>query len=109
MEKWLKHFLGVVVSIKPVEKIHDENWSWHVGLDAESNGLLNDLYAGKTMAEGEMKRLIALFRLSFMDTAVVREEQMGKPVYLALAMDQKNILRLKPQNLLLNLPLKANI
>ena len=29
----------------------------------------------------------------------------GKPVYLGLAMDGDNVLRLKPQNLLLNLPL----
>jgi hypothetical protein len=29
----------------------------------------------------------------------------GRPVYLAMAMDEKNQLKLKPQNLLLNLPL----
>jgi hypothetical protein len=29
----------------------------------------------------------------------------GRPVYLAMAMDRQNRLRLKPQNLLLNLPL----
>jgi hypothetical protein len=29
----------------------------------------------------------------------------GRPVYLAMAMDRENRLRLKPQNLLLNLPL----
>jgi hypothetical protein len=29
----------------------------------------------------------------------------GKPVYLAMAMDAENRLKLKPQNLLLNLPL----
>ena len=29
----------------------------------------------------------------------------GKPVYLGLAMDAQGLLKLKPQNLLLNLPL----
>ena len=29
----------------------------------------------------------------------------GRPVYLAMAMDEQNRLKLKPQNLLLNLPL----
>jgi hypothetical protein len=29
----------------------------------------------------------------------------GRPVYLAMAMDSDNKLKLKPQNLLLNLPL----
>jgi hypothetical protein len=31
----------------------------------------------------------------------------GKPVYLGLAMTSDQVLRLKPQNLLLNLPLAA--
>ena len=31
----------------------------------------------------------------------------GRPVYLALAMDQEQQVRLKPQNLLVNLPLAA--
>jgi hypothetical protein len=29
----------------------------------------------------------------------------GRPVYLAMAVDRENRLKLKPQNLLLNLPL----
>jgi hypothetical protein len=29
----------------------------------------------------------------------------GRPVYLAMAMNPDNVLKLKPQNLLLNLPL----
>jgi Family of unknown function (DUF6352) len=109
LEKWTQHFLGVRVSIKPVEKIHDANWSWHIGLDAESNVLLNDLYAGKTLDDADMKRLIGLCRLTFLDVGVVNEKLAGKPVYLGLAIDAKNILRLKPQNLLLNLPLKESI
>ena len=31
----------------------------------------------------------------------------GRPVYLGLAMDAEQVLKLKPQNLLLNLPLAA--
>jgi hypothetical protein len=33
------------------------------------------------------------------------QEVSGKPVYLAMAMDPQNLLKIKPQNLLLNLPL----
>jgi Family of unknown function (DUF6352) len=106
LEKWLQHLLGVRVSIKPVEKIHDANWAWHVGLDAESNALLNDLYQGKSAEDADMKRIVGLFRLTFLDVNAVNEKLSGKPVYLGLAVDAKNILRLKPQNLLLNLPLK---
>ena len=36
---------------------------------------------------------------------MLRPEVAGKPVYLAMAMDEANRLSLKPQNLLLNLPL----
>jgi hypothetical protein len=35
----------------------------------------------------------------------MRAELAGKPVYLAMAMDEQKRLKLKPQNLLLNLPL----
>jgi hypothetical protein len=35
----------------------------------------------------------------------MRAEVAGRPVYLAMAMDEHHVLRLKPQNLLLNLPL----
>jgi hypothetical protein len=31
----------------------------------------------------------------------------GKPVYMGLAMDEAGVLRFKPQNLLMNLPLAA--
>jgi hypothetical protein len=33
----------------------------------------------------------------------------GKPVYLGLAMNEQGLLKLKPQNLLLNLPLVDKI
>jgi hypothetical protein len=33
----------------------------------------------------------------------------GKPVYLGLAMNEQGLLKLKPQNLLLNLPLAGAI
>ena len=35
----------------------------------------------------------------------MRADVRGKPVYLGLAMDAQGLLKLKPQNLLLNLPL----
>ena len=33
------------------------------------------------------------------------ERVQGRPIYLGLAMDDTNTLRMKPQNLLVNLPL----
>ena len=52
-----------------------------------------------------MRRLLCLFRLEFADPADMRPAIRGRPVYLAMAMDGSQRLRLKPQNLLLNLPL----
>lgn len=105
LEAWMRHLLGVAVEIQPVERITDERWVWHCGLDAESSRLLNDLYHGRSVEGDRMDRLLALFRLEFADPADVRPEVAGRPVYLGLAMTASRRLRLKPQNLLVNLPL----
>jgi hypothetical protein len=52
-----------------------------------------------------MARLLCLFELTFADPAAMRPAISGRPVYLAMAMDADHRLKLKPQNLLLNLPL----
>ena len=88
-----------------MQKISDERWAWHVGLDAEGSRMLNDLYEGAEVDEGRLARLLALFRLDFADPTVMQRRIAGRPVYLAMAVDTQSILRLKPQNLLVNLPL----
>jgi hypothetical protein len=105
LESWVEHFLGCAVRIEPERAIDDENWVWHVGLDAQASALLNDLYEGKEVSEERMRRLLCLFRLEFVEPAAMRPEIAGRPVYLAMAKDEMESLRLKPQNLLLNLPL----
>jgi len=107
LEMWIRHFLDVQVSIQPVQQISDERWVWHIGLDAEGSRMLNDLYEGAEVDEGRLARLLALFRLDFADPAVMQSDIAGRPVYLAMAVDAQSILRLKPQNLLVNLPLAA--
>ena len=105
MEDWIAHFLGVDVSIRSEREIDDAHWRWHVGLDAEASAILNDLYNRQSVDEARMRRLLCLFRLDFDDPADMRSELAGRPVWLAMAMDDENLLRLKPQNLLMNLPL----
>jgi hypothetical protein len=105
LERWIAHFLGVVVRIAPERRIDDDKWVWHVGLDAEASGILNDLYNRVDVDEERMRRLLCLFRLEFDDPADMRAAIAGRPVYLAMAMDAEQRLKLKPQNLLLNLPL----
>jgi Family of unknown function (DUF6352) len=105
LEKWIRHFLEVDVKISQERAIDDEHWVWHVGLDAEASGLLNDLYNRVDIDDERMRRLLCLFRLEFRDAADMRPTVKGRPVYLAMAMDPEQRLKLKPQNLLLNLPL----
>jgi len=105
LELWIKHFLQVDVRIQTDKEIVDEHWVWHVGLDAQANGILNDLYTGAEVSEERHRRLMCLFRLEFVNPADMLAAVAGRPVYLAMAMDEKNQLKLKPQNLLLNLPL----
>jgi hypothetical protein len=105
LERWVGHFLGCEVRIEPERAIDDENWVWHVGLDAQASQLLNDLYQGQDVSEERMRRLLCLFRLEFVEPAAMRPEIAGRPVYLAMAKDEQECLRLKPQNLLMNLPL----
>ena len=105
LEAWVDHMLGVAVTIQPVESIQDEKWVWHVGLDAEATTILNDLYHGRPLTEERQSRILALFRLRFADPGQMLAKLAGKPVYLAAAMAADGRLRLKPQNLLVNLPL----
>jgi hypothetical protein len=105
LEKWVKHFLGVEVEIKHKREVDDKAWVWHVGLDATATGVLNDLYNNVAVEEARMNRLLCLFELRFKNPADMRANISGKPVYLAMAMDAEGKLKLKPQNLLLNLPL----
>jgi hypothetical protein len=105
IERWVRHFLAVAVRVTPLRQIEDRRWAWHVGLDAQSTAVLNDLWRDDEVEAGRLARLLALFKLEFADPADMRQDVAGRPVYLALGMDESGVVRMKPQNLLLNLPL----
>jgi hypothetical protein len=107
MEKWILHFFGVAVRVQALRSIEDRGWAWHIGLDAESTAILNGLWRGEEIESGTFRRVLALFRLDFEDPAAMRADVAGKPVYMALSMDEEGVVRMKPQNLLVNLPLAA--
>jgi hypothetical protein len=107
LERWMAHFHGVRTTVKPVREIPDDDWVWHVGLDAEATAMLNYIYNGSEVEEGRMKRVVGLFRVEFRDPVVMRPEVAGSPVFLGLAMAPDGTLRMKPQNLLMNLPLAS--
>ncbi len=109
LERWIAHFHGVRATVKPVREIPDEAWRWHVGLDAEATAMLNEIYNGGEIEEERMKRIIGLYRVDFSDASALRPEVAGAPVFLGLAMAADGTLRMKPQNLLMNLPLARRV
>jgi hypothetical protein len=106
IEAWIAHFFAVRVSVRPLRRIDETRWAWHIGLDAESTAILNELWQGGEVEPGRMQRIAALFSLTFPDPALMKSDIAGRTVYLALAADQAGVVRMKPQNLLLNLPLR---
>lgn len=105
IERWVAHFHAVRTTVVPVREIPDEEWVWHVGLDAEASAMLNEIYRGGEVEEQRMRRIVGLFRMEFRDPIVMRPEVAGAPVFLGLAAAPDGTLRMKPQNLLMNLPL----
>lgn len=105
LERWVGHFHGTAVKVTPVREIPDEDWLWHVGLDVEATAMLNEIYSGGEVDEERMRRIVGLFRMDFTDAGALQPEMRGAPVFLGMAMTPDGGLRLKPQNLLLNLPL----
>jgi len=105
IEAWVAHFHETPVTVTPVREIPDEEWVWHVGLDADSTAMLNEIYNGADVGEEDMRRIIGLYRLEFGNPSDMRAEIAGKPVFLGLAATVDGHLRMKPQNLLMNLPL----
>ncbi|MCD6734395.1 MAG: DUF6352 family protein [Burkholderiaceae bacterium] len=108
VRRWIGHLLGVPVRVATLSSIDDARWRWHVGLDAQASELLDRLYREQGLSPDELRRILLLMRLDFeriedQDPAVA-----GKPVYLALAADEQGVLRMKPQNLLFNLPLRGH-
>ena len=84
-----------------------ERWVWHTGLDPVSSALLNDLYNGVDVGPERMELLLSLFRPEFAGVAAMHGDLAGRPVYPGLEMDEYGRLKLKPQNLLINLPLAS--
>jgi hypothetical protein len=107
LERWIAHVAGIAVGIEPVARVEDPRWSWHVGLDVDSTAMLDALYRGETVPAETLERLALLFVARFRDESVMLAEVRAKPVYLGLACRPDRTLRMKPQNVLVNLPIQG--
>jgi hypothetical protein len=105
--RWITHLLLIDVDVKPAAEFHSVTYSWYVGLDAEGTKIGDALWRDQTIDQATEARIVGLFRLTFGDAGAVIERMMDEPVYLILAMTPDGELRLKPQNLVTGLPLRA--
>jgi len=106
IEAWVRHFLGVETEVRPVEAIHDEAWRWYVGLDAAATALVDRLWQGQLVPPEELARILGLWRMEVVDPKAMLPGTEGRPIWLALAMTPDRRVVLKPQNLLVGLPLR---
>jgi hypothetical protein len=106
MRRWISHLLGIDVAIEPISELRDAKFTWYVGLDSEATRIGDKLWHGEILGEGTASRVLALFRLTFANTALVTDALERQPVYLILAMTSDQIVKMKPQNLMTGLPIK---
>jgi hypothetical protein len=107
VETWVAHLLRLDIRVEPRPKLEDADWRWHIGLDAEATRLLNALYEQKPVSLDEMAQIVGLFRVRVAEQDALIDRVKGKPIYLGLAMTTGKRLKMKPQNLLWNWPLRA--
>jgi hypothetical protein len=106
MRRWISHLLGIDVAIEPLTVLRDAKLTWYVGLDAEATRMGDRLWHGETLDDRTIARVLALFRVIFADADLVVDAVGCEPVYLILAMNSDQLVRMKPQNLLTGLPIK---
>jgi hypothetical protein len=104
--RFVRHMLGVEVEVEPIVEASDVRLAWYVGLDAEGTRIGDLLWNGEELDDATAGSVVALFRLRFRDPAVANDKLAGEPVYLILAMTADKIVRIKPQNLVVGLPIK---
>lgn len=104
--RWIAHMLGVEVAVEPLTEVRDVAFTWYVGLDAEGTRIGDALWNGEELDEATRARVIGLFRLNFREPALVSAAVRGEPVYLILAMTPDKTMRVKPQNLVVGLPVR---
>jgi hypothetical protein len=103
---FLDHLLGLSVTVEPLVDMREPDFRWYVGLDAEATAIGDALWRGETPAA--LDRLVGLFRLRIKEAHRADPRLAGLPVYLLMALTPDRRLRLKPQNLLVGLPLAAS-
>jgi hypothetical protein len=102
---WVRHLLALEVEVEPLTAARNVNYTWYVGLDPEATRIGDALWSGDALDEATQARVVGLYRLTFRDPSLAPSLN-GEPVYLILAMTADRRLRMKPQNLVVGLPVR---
>jgi hypothetical protein len=105
MAAWIAHVLGVEVTIEACAELTNIDLAWYVGLDADATRLGDRLWRGEQSDDALSSRVVGLFRLTFAEPALMLDKVRGEPVYLILTKTPDKLIRMKPQNLVIGLPI----
>lgn len=103
IERFVQHLLDRTVMVTPLLELCDADLSWFVGLDPVGTEIGNALWEGAT----PKGRLVGVYALSFVSDDGLLPGAKDHPVYVLLGMGDDHIIRCKPQNLVMGLPLVA--
>jgi hypothetical protein len=106
LTRFIAHLLAVDVAIEPLVEVSNAPFTWYVGLDAAGTKIGDALWNGEALDDDARARIVGLYRLTFADIALVDPKVGRDPVYLILAMTPDQVLRMKPQNLVVGLPIR---
>jgi Family of unknown function (DUF6352) len=104
--RWVAHLMAIDVEVEPLVEADNVNLAWYVGLDAEATRLGDALWNGEDLDDGARERIVGLFRLTFRDPNSVLDRARSEPIYLLSAMTSERSMRMKPQNLIIGLPVR---
>ncbi|MBV8824152.1 MAG: hypothetical protein JO084_14575 [Bradyrhizobiaceae bacterium] len=103
LARFMRHMLALDAEVEPLIEMRDVPLTWYIGLDAEGTRIGDHLWNSGTLDPTTAERVVALYRLILRASAA----QTDGPIYLILAMTPERTLRMKPQNILVGLPVRA--
>ncbi len=106
MAAFIRHMLGFEIIIEPLPRIDTPEFDWFIGLDPDATRIGNAMWNGEELPESQ--QLLALYRAIPAADAPVLPAMVGRPIYLMLAANAEGRVRMKPQNLIMGLPLREN-
>ena len=101
LEAFIRHMLRVDVTVTPHTRAENVDLRWYVGLDRSGTAIGDALWHDRPLPAA----LVGLFELQFNDQTAMRSDLAGQPIWLILGQEKDGAIRMKPQNLLVGLPL----